>query len=359
MAAWAGSLPFLLWSYNLVTPVSLLANLLVVPVAFLILAGALLSILAAPLSLAVAIIFNNANWVLAKLVLAIVQLFAQLPLGHFYAERLPQVVAPLAEVTVLDVGRGAAVHLRSHGRDWLFDAGSERDFGRVLQPYLHSRGVNRLDGLLLTHGDAAHIGGAAGLVRIFRPRIIIDNAARDHSRTHRALIEELGSRHLLRSLAAAGAGVILEPDIKARILFPPRGFAAKTADDQALVVQLVVRGRPKVLFLSDGGGLTERALLAEQQSALAAPILVKGQHWSGVSGSAAFLDAVRPKIIIATARDFPNSEHIADDWAAMVRKRGIKLFRQDETGAVTLRFYRDHWDAKSYLPSETFRSSNR
>jgi hypothetical protein len=42
-----------------------------------------------------------------------------------------------------------------------------------------------------------------------------------------------------------------------------------------------------------------------------------------------------------------------------VRSRGIKLFRQDETGGVELNFFRDHWEATSYLTSETFRSLSR
>ena len=88
-------------------------------------------------------------------------------------------------------------------------------------------------------------------------------------------------------------------------------------------------------------------------------IVVKGQHHSGQSGSDPFLDAVRPRLIIATSRDFPEYERISDEWAEHVRAHGIKLFRQDETGAVTLRFGRDGWEAQSYLTGETFRSSSQ
>src|SRR5438132_4103131 len=49
LAAWIGSLPLILWYFYLVTPVSLFANLLVVPIAFFILAMALLLLLFAPL----------------------------------------------------------------------------------------------------------------------------------------------------------------------------------------------------------------------------------------------------------------------------------------------------------------------
>src|SRR5437773_7182225 len=45
VAAWIGSLPFILWYFHIVTPISLFANLVVVPIAFFILAIALLSLL--------------------------------------------------------------------------------------------------------------------------------------------------------------------------------------------------------------------------------------------------------------------------------------------------------------------------
>ena len=87
--------------------------------------------------------------------------------------------------------------------------------------------------------------------------------------------------------------------------------------------------------------------------------MVKGQHHSGISGSPEFIDAVRPRVIIATSRSFPNSERITEEWAEMVRVRGIKLFRQDESGAVELKFFREGWEARSYLTGDTFRSPSR
>jgi len=68
---------------------------------------------------------------------------------------------------------------------------------------------------------------------------------------------------------------------------------------------------------------------------------------------------VKPILIIATSRDFPETERLTDEWAEMVRSRGIKLFRQDKTGAVELRSYRQRWEASAYLTGETFRSSTQ
>jgi competence protein ComEC len=261
----------------------------------------------------------------------------------------------LVEITALDLGAGAAVHLRTRGNDWLFDCGAARDFKRVVQTYLRSRGINRLDGLVLTHGDAAHIGGALAVQRVFSPRALVDTGAPDRSSVHKELIAHLAEAGILRQFWTAPGQLPISKDVTARVLFPPAGFKASNADDQALVVQLTVAGRWRVLLVSDSGLATERALL-ERGEDLASDILIKGQHHSGVSGSTEFLERVRPQLLIASSPDFPENERIHDDWAEAVRARGIKLFRQDVTGAVDLRFHPQEWEAVPYLQAETFHS---
>ena len=358
LAAWVGSLPLVLWYFYIVTPISLLANLIVVPIAFFILAIALLSFLSTPLLTALAVIFNNANWFLAQLVLGIVQVLAHVPGGHFYVEHphWPEKLA--AKITILDLGAGAAVHVETGNANWLFDSGNERTYQRVVREYLHWAGINRLSGLLLTHGDALHLGGTAQLLDDFPQIRIVDNAAPDHSAAHRKLQRLFQERGIKPDNLPAGDSFSLSRDVTARVLFPPRNFSSPMADDQAYVVHLLVAPATSILFMSDSGIRTEQALLANHFN-LQSDIIIKGQHHSGESGSEAFLDATRPRLIIATSRDFPGYERISDNWAENLRKRGIKLFRQNETGAVTLRFRHDGWEAQSYFTGETFRNANQ
>ena len=358
LAAWIGSLPFVLWYFHIVTPISLFANLVVVPIAFFILAIALLSLLSTPLLTWLAVIFNNANWLLAHLVLGIVQLFAQIPGGHFYIAQPQSPEKLTAKITVLDLGAGAAVHLRTGGADWLVDCGSERTYESLVREYLHWAGVNRLSGLLLTHGDSLHIGGAAELLRDF-PRVrLIDNPAPDRSNIHQRLQRLFRERGIKPTDLATGDSFRLSRKVTAHVLFPPQSFSASIADDQACVLQLVLSSGARVLLTSDSGIKTEDQLL-HRNADLHSDVWIKGQHHSGNSGSGPFLDAVQPRLVIATSRDFPDYERIDDKWAEYVQARGIKLFRQDETGAVTLRFGRTGWEAQSYLTGETFRSSSQ
>jgi ComEC/Rec2-related protein len=356
LAAWLGSLPLVLWYFYIVTPISLVANLIVVPIAFFILAIALLSLLSTPLLPALGVIFNNANWLLVQLVMAIVQFLAHVPGGHFYVEHPHWPEKLVAKITVLDVDAGAAVHLQAASANWLFDCGSNRTYPRVVREYLQWAGVNRLSGVLLTHGDANHLGGTTQLLEDF-PRIrLVDNPAPDHSAVHRRLRRLFQEHGIKPNNLTAGESFRLSRNVTAHVLFPPRNFSSPIADDQAYVVQLLVAPVTSILFMSDSGVKTEEQLLANHLD-LRSDIIIKGQHHSGESGSEAFLDATRPRLIIATSRDFPGYERISDAWAENLRKRGIKLFRQDETGAVTLRFRQDSWEAQSYFTGEIFRSA--
>lgn len=354
-AAWAGSLLLILWYFYLITPVSLVANLAVVPVAFCLLAVGMLSLVVAPFSSALALVFTNANWSLAHLIFGLAQFFAQLPTGHAYVERPHWPTGARAEITVLDAGAGAAIHLRADDRDWLFDAGSARDYERFLRDYLHSRGIDRLAGLVLSHGDSQHIGGANAVLDEFRPRRVIDNNAPDRSRVHQALIVRLKET---REIAQRNGTFAIGRTVTARVLYPPAALKAKAADDQAMVVQLIIAGKHRVLLVSDSGARTEAALFFPPND-LRSDILIMGRPFAGASGSAKFLDAVRPRLIVATSVDFPARERIPDDWAQMVRQRGIQLLRQDESGAVTLEFFRDHWRATPFLDHPTLRSTSR
>jgi competence protein ComEC len=357
-AAFVGSLLLIWWYFYLFTPVSLVANLVVVPIAFFVLALALLSILSALFLPWLAVIFNNANWCLARIVIGCVHFFAQLPGGHYYVAHPHWPTNDPARVTILDIGAGAAVHLRTPRRDWLLDCGSERDYERVLRAYLHAAGVNRLEGVLLTHGDSLHIGGASALLEEFPRLRLIDNPAPDRSTVHQHLRAVCAQRRLRIDAAVAGESVSFSREITARCLYPPAGFVSQNTDDQTFVLQITVPGSAKLLFVSDSGYATENALLASGEN-LRSDILIKGQHRSGNSGSEQFLDAVQPQLIIATSRDFPEHERISDEWAERVHARGIKLFRQDETGAVELCLHSHDWEARAYVTGETFRSASR
>ncbi len=355
LAAWIGSLPLIYWYFYLITPVSLVANLVVGPIVYVVLALAMLSLIAAPISSGLSIIFNNANWLMSHVVLGLVHFFALLPAGHFYLARFTESHTPIL-ITALDEGTGGAAHIRANGYDWLIDCGGERSYERTLKSFLHSRGVNCLQGMLLTHGDAHHIGAALETIEDFGPREIYDNPLDVRSSAQRHFRDAPGKpkpRLLFR-----GDSLLLGRDLHAEILYPPPNIKIRSADDAPLIGQLVINEQIRVLFESDAGAEAEATLLGSGKD-LKSDILIKGQHHSGDSGTPEFLDGVKPKLIIATSRESPVAEQITMEWSSEIARRGIKLFRQDRTGAVEIQFRGKDWTARSYLTGEAFRSSKR
>lgn len=355
LAAFIGSLPLIYWYFNLITPISLLANLAVVPIAYFVLALAMLSLIAAPISSGLSIVFNNANWLMSRVVLGLVHFFALLPGGHLYLPHFTERHTAVM-ITVLDEGSGGATHISANGFDWLIDCGAERNYERTLKSFLHGRGVNRLQGMLLTHGDARHIGAALEVMADFAPPEIYDNPLDVRSGAQRRLLEALGkgkSRPLIR-----GDTLFFGRDVHGEILYPPQSTKVSSADDAPLIVQLIINDDIRVLFESDAGAGAEAALLKTGDD-LKSDVLVKGQHHSGNSGTPEFLDVVQPKLIIATSREYPAAEQISEEWSSEIARRGIKLFRQDRTGAVEIQLHHDHWTAKAYVDGESFRSSMR
>lgn len=355
LAAWIGSLPLIYWYFNLVTPVSLLANLAVVPIAYFVLALAMLSLMAAPILPGLSIIFNNANWLMSHAVLSLVHFFALLPGGHVYLPHFGHSQTSVA-ITVLDEGSGGAAHVRANGYDWLIDCGGERNYERTLKSFLHNRGINYLQGMLLTHGDARHIGAAPEVITDFQPREVYFNPLGVRSRAQRHLLEVL-AKTKQRPLSR-GDTLLFGANVRAEILYPPLGLKVSSADDAPLIVQLIVDGQSRLLFESDAGVEAEAALLKRGDD-LRSDVLVKGQHHSGASATSQFLDAVQPEVIIATSRDYPVAEQITEEWSSEIARRGIKLFRQDRTGAVEIQFGAEHWSAQAYLDGESFRSNRR
>jgi len=122
--------------------------------AFAVLTLGLAAVLSAFVSLHITVLFNNANWFAAKLMLLVLRFSADLPGGFIYVEMPRLTHPPRCELTVFALNEGGAVHVRAEGRDWLLDCADEAHYNHTVLPYLRSRGVNRLDGLLLTHGNA-------------------------------------------------------------------------------------------------------------------------------------------------------------------------------------------------------------
>ncbi|MEZ4354406.1 MAG: ComEC/Rec2 family competence protein [Myxococcota bacterium] len=233
----------------------------------------------------------------------------------------------------LDVGQGDATLVRARGSALLVDAGPGPADGRGgagVARALRALGVHRLDALVVTHGDLDHRGGAPGVLDALPvDELWLPAAGRDDPALL-ALVEAAGARGTPTRWLHAGMALHLRGELRVDVLWPAAERAPGAGrNDASLVLRTTLAGR-STLLTADVGERVERALLAgglAESGRL--DVLKLGHHGSRGSSSAAFLEALRPGLLVLSApcdaaRGLPN--------AGLLRRLGTAGFRLAWTG---------------------------
>jgi len=163
LAAWLGSFPLLAHYFHQVSVSGMFANLIVVPLAGLIVVVGTLSLGSGLFSHTIAALYNQANWLLAKILVAVVFWFSSLSWSSVSVPDLAEfrsVEKP--EIIFLDTPGITSAIVRCKGHAWLINPGSDYMFGKIVNPARQFYGINRFDGIILTESGK----GAAGSVEL-------------------------------------------------------------------------------------------------------------------------------------------------------------------------------------------------
>ncbi|MCB1800670.1 MAG: DNA internalization-related competence protein ComEC/Rec2 [Gammaproteobacteria bacterium] len=234
-------------------------------------------------------------------------------------------------IDVLDVGQGLSVVVRTRQHTLVFDTGPAYASGfatsrAVLLPFLSRKRVERIDRLVLSHGDLDHAGGVAQL------RSGIDVLRIDSGEPERVGND---ARICRGDESWQWDGVLF------RYLHPPPG-ADEQGNNASCVLRISGRGG-SVLLTGDIERKIERRLVAAAAAELASDIVIAPHHGSRSSSSAAFIDAVAPDYVVYTTGwgnryGFPAAE-VDRRW------RGVGAVPLDTASAGTVSFVFDTADS--------------
>ncbi len=236
-------------------------------------------------------------------------------------------------VTAFDVGQGMALLVETAHHRLLYDTGPAYAPGadggsRVLLPYLRMRGIAGLDGLVISHSDTDHTGGALALLE----GVDVDWLASSLPESHPAV--RAARRHV-----RCAAGQHWEWDgIAFDILHP----LAASYDDAYLKANArsctlrITNGTRTVLLAGDIEAAQEAALLERARDRLHADVLLAPHHGSGTSSTAAFLQAVQPGVAIFQVGWRNRYHHPKPEVYERYGALGVERLRTDEAGALAL-----------------------
>jgi competence protein ComEC len=247
-----------------------------------------------------------------------------------------------AWIDVLDVGNGLALVVRTATHAIGYDAGpawsEESDSGnRIVVPFLRGEGVARLDGLVISHADDDHSGGAESIARSREPPWLLTSIAPSaplHESFERSIRCEAGYRWRWDDVDFA----ILHPAAEAYApgLKGARGTLRPRKENDRSCVLRVSTKASAALLTGDAEARSEGEMLARDAAALRAQVLVIPHHGSKTSSTGAFIGAVKPETAIFSVGYRNRFHHPAESVVARYAERGIALRRTDEEGALRI-----------------------
>ena len=241
-------------------------------------------------------------------------------------------------LSVLDVGQGLSVVVQTQNHALLYDTGprytADADSGsRIVVPYLRAAGIKRLDGLIVTHDDSDHSGGAISVLDAVPVGWLASSLPADSP----ILLHAQKSLPCFAGQKWEWDGVYFE------MLHPGWTSYADEAvskNNRGCTLKITTP-YGSVLLPADIERESEAELLVRSPGSLPATVLVAPHHGSKTSSTEEFIRQTNPQIVVFTAGYRNQFGHPKLEVVERYRALGSRLYRSDRDGAVLLHFERD------------------
>ncbi len=233
-------------------------------------------------------------------------------------------------VTVLDVGQGQCILLRSNGRNFMIDCGGDypEDAADKAAQTLLSQGISRLDGIIVTHFDSDHAGGIPHLLtRISADAVFLP-----------FIYDQSGLGAGIRALAGDRATDIwqdtfIECGNASITLFAPESY---NSGNESSMCVLFDSEKCDILVTGDRGTVGER-LFANRVELPKVDILIAGHHGAQESTTPLLLEAVEPKYVFISVGADNRYGHPHDALLWRLAEAGCIVYCTDECGDIIYR----------------------
>ena len=259
------------------------------------------------------------------------------------------------EITMLDVGQGESIFLRDvTGKTILIDVGGKAETDKIIEkwqekvttsnaqrtliPYLKSRGVDKIDQLILTNTDKEHVGDLLEVTKAFHVGEILVSKG---SLTQKEFVAELeASQTKVRSVTAGDNFSIFGSQLE---VLSPRQIGDGDCDDS-----LVLYGKLLDKHFLFTGNLKEKGEkdLLKQYPDLEVDVLKAGQHGAKTSSNSAFLEQLKPEFTLISVGKSNRAKLPHQETLTRLETIKSKIYRTDQQGAIRFKGW-NSWQIES------------
>ena len=231
-------------------------------------------------------------------------------------------------INFIDVGQGDSILIHKDNKSILIDTGgSLTNKGNIsnntIIPLLKSYGINKIEYLILTHGDYDHMGEAINLVDNFKVEKVIFNCG-PYNDLEQELIKVLDKKKIKYY------SCIKELNIDNNKLYFLQIKEYDNENDNSNVIYTELNGY-KFMFMGDAGIEKEKDIL-EKYNISNIDVLKVGHHGSNTSSSKIFIDEINPKYSIISVGK--NNRYGHPNKEALDNLKNSKIYRTDQDGSI-------------------------
>lgn len=247
---------------------------------------------------------------------------------------LLQFISPILSTSsyfmMFDVGQGDSILLKSRNKVMLIDTGGIRSFSstrrssiteQVTIPYLKSKGIRKIDILILTHGDYDHLGETEHLIK----QIPVKNI----------YINNNSLNYFERKLRKKYSVEQMEADMTLQlgdISLYSLNDDLQNENDSSIVLLAEIFSI-KILLMGDASCKSEERILGKYDIGTV-DILKVGHHGSKTSSCERFLSQIRPRYAFISAGEDNKFGHPHQIVLERFQKRKIKYFITSKEGSM-------------------------
>ena len=244
-------------------------------------------------------------------------------------------------MTLLDVGQGLSAVVQTANHWLVYDTGAkfsaESDMGQsALLPFLRLQGADKIDKLIISHGDNDHIGGAASLMRGIPTEQVLTSVP-----------QQLSDYSPVR--CAAGQSWTWDK-VRFTLLSPQQAFVSENDNSCVLKIQ---SEQGTVLLTGDIEALAESWLVETYGNNLKAKVLIAPHHGSKTSSTTGFLQAVQPEYVLIPAGYRNQFGHPHQDVLRRYEQIKAKWLTSADSGAITISVKDGSWVVQSMRDTES------
>jgi competence protein ComEC len=246
-------------------------------------------------------------------------------------------------ITFIDVGQGSASLLEiPTGKRALIDCGGQASPGfntgeQVVGPFLWKKGFTGINAVIITHPDADHYNGLPFILKHFRPDTLWINGSAGHDQGYTELLA-LAKALKISIRTPVGAEILLKSEgAEVSVIENPLVMMGhesnESVNDRGMIVKFT-DGTFSTVFPGDISRRVEALLVSDRPERLKAQILLSPHHGSSTSNSRAFLQAVHPEFLIVSAGIARKGVFPSRDLAEKAAIYGTKMLTTAMSGCI-------------------------